>query len=49
MDDVFASQVQFEDNEDNRKEHQMVWKDELIISMDLLQAIKKNKLSIKNK
>jgi hypothetical protein len=40
MDDVFSSQVQFEDNEDNQKEHQMVEKDDLIISMDLLQAMK---------
>jgi hypothetical protein len=40
MDDVFASLIQVVDNEDNRKEHQMVQIDNLIISMDLLQAIK---------
>jgi hypothetical protein len=41
MDDVFASQVQVEDNVNNRIEHQMVPKDELIISMNLPQAIKR--------
>jgi hypothetical protein len=38
-DDEFSSQVQVEDNGDNRKGHHMVQKDEQIISMDLLQAI----------
>ena len=41
MDDVYASQVQVLDNEDNRKQHQMIQRDDLIISMDLLQAIKR--------
>ena len=40
-DDVHASQVQVLDNDSNRKEHQMIQKDDSIILMDLLQAIKR--------
>jgi len=40
MDDGFASQVQVEDNEDNRIEHRMIQRVDLVISMDLLQAMK---------
>lgn len=38
MDDVCANLVQVVDNVDNRQEHQMVAKDELIILMDQLQT-----------
>jgi hypothetical protein len=39
MDDVFASQVPVADNEDNRTEHRMIQRVDLVISMDLLQAM----------
>jgi hypothetical protein len=40
MDDVCASRVLMMDNAGNRKEHQMVPRDDLIISMDRSQAVK---------
>ncbi len=40
-DDGFASQVQVEDNGDNRTEHRMIQRVDLVISMDLLQAMKR--------
>jgi hypothetical protein len=40
MDDVCASRVLMMDNAGNRKEHQMVPRDDLIISMDRSQAMK---------